>query len=147
MVDGDLDVLFQLELRRKELCRLCATWRSEVQVIQCAYPMPASWGPSEHELIDATLYEITESADFGLDTDRVPSQHVSADDDSGSDDGFHDPGSDAEGELLEAAEAVAMTDVYRALEDDLVYSFRGAELADHTVLFPAESSSPKKRRY
>ena len=57
-----------------------------------------------------------------------------------------EPDSDAEGDLLEAAETAAMTDAYHTLDEDMIYGFNGPDLDTHTILFPAQGSSPKKRK-
>ena len=60
--------------------------------------MPASWGPSEHDLNEAALYEITEMA---MDTGGASPENASVDEDEGDFDyGFYDPDSDAEGIYL-----------------------------------------------
>lgn len=141
--DGDTDFLYQLDIHRTQLCRLCVTWQAQVQVVPCAYPMSTSWGPSELELNEAAQYEVTESVDMGMDTGHLASE---AEDDGDFDYGFHDPDSDAEGDLLEAAETAAMTDAYHALDEDVIYGFNGPDMDTHTILFPAQGYSPKKRK-
>ncbi|KAH9828839.1 uncharacterized protein C8Q71DRAFT_859379 [Rhodofomes roseus] len=116
----DLDLLYQLQLHQQELCRLCATWQSQVLVIPCAYPMPASWGPSELELNEAALYEISESADMGEHMEQQAPHQDAGDDDGGDFDyGYHDA-DEADGDLLDAAEAAALTDAYHPSEDDVI---------------------------
>ncbi|KAH9912541.1 uncharacterized protein B0H18DRAFT_1088385 [Fomitopsis serialis] len=56
----DPDLEFQLIIRRDELCRLCVTWQKHVSAIPGAHPMSASWGPSECQLNEAALYEISD---------------------------------------------------------------------------------------
>ncbi|EPS94432.1 hypothetical protein FOMPIDRAFT_128943 [Fomitopsis schrenkii] len=135
----DEDLLFQLEQRQQDLCRLCVTWKAEVDVIPCAYSMHASWGPSEHRLHEASVYEVTESVDAEDD----------GDDDGDFDYGYHDSDSDTEGDLLDVAEAVAITDAYHAHDEaDLFYDFTSIASSDlQTVLLPTETPSPKKRKH
>ena len=45
------DIIYQLALRRKELCRLCARWKSTVQSIPTLNGTDADWGPSLMDLM------------------------------------------------------------------------------------------------
>lgn len=50
---------YQLRLRRRDLLRLCATWRKSLQSLGTRqYPVP-DWGPSEEELLDARVEQVT----------------------------------------------------------------------------------------
>lgn len=50
-------MVYQLDARKAKLCRLCATWQTQVHTIPSDHPMPACWGPLERELLDAAVYE------------------------------------------------------------------------------------------
>jgi hypothetical protein len=51
----DVDELYQLDLHRVELCRLCVQWETKVRLIPCAWTMPDSWGPSSITLGNTAL--------------------------------------------------------------------------------------------
>ena len=110
------------------------------------YPMPASWGPSEQELHQAAVYEISESVDQGEFADSHRAHAEEEEDDGDFDYGFHDSDSDQEGDLLEVAEAVAMTDAYHT-EVQLDFAFpSSSDLELQDIMLPAVNSSPKKRK-
>lgn len=114
--------------------------------------MHASWGPSEHRLHEASVYEVTESVDAEGQVNVSQSNQPFADDgddDGDFDYGYHDSDSDTEGDLLDVAEAVAITDAYHAHDEaDLFYDFTSIASSDlQTVLLPTETPSPKKRKH
>ncbi|KZT05136.1 uncharacterized protein LAESUDRAFT_737664 [Laetiporus sulphureus 93-53] len=55
----DEDLKYQLDLWRHHLCNLCMTWQGQVCFIPCAREMPASWDPSQEQLHDAAVYQVT----------------------------------------------------------------------------------------
>jgi len=147
----DPDLEFQLNIRRDELCRLCVTWQKHVSAIPGAHPMSASWGPSERQLNEAALYEISESAD--LDEHPEPELHQHStdeeDDDCDFDYGACNSDHEVDGDLLDAAEATALIDAYHATSEvDLDFDFSGlTDLDDQTLFLPMDSPSPSKKRH
>ena len=90
------------------------------------------------------MYEVSEAADLGSGPAELGHQPMDdeEDDDGDFDYGFHDSNSFQESDLLDAAEAAALTDAYHT----------GASL-DFNLLYLAESDSqdmmtctPKKRK-
>ena len=110
--------------------------------------MPKSWGPSEHELHEASVYEVVESVDVGDQASQSNRPPADEDDDGDFDYGYHDSDCDAEGDLLDVAEAVAITDAYHTHDGaDLLFDFSSLKDSDtQIVLMPTESPSPRKRK-
>jgi hypothetical protein len=133
--DANEALLYQLTIRQKQLCQLCATWQAKVRVIPDTSIMPASWGPSEEELLGVISSEVVgawrEDMVSNSDDDIQEDGGVSDDDDD-----------DDDGELLETLEATALTDAYRAHDEDS----EGLDLDvdDLYILDPVEKS-PRKR--
>ena len=110
--------------------------------------MSESWGPSEQELHEASAYEVLESVDMGDQASHSNKPTADEDEEGDFDYGYHDSDSDAEGDLLDVAEAVAITDAYHSQDgSDLLFDF--SSLTDYeaqTVMLPTDSPSPKKRK-
>ncbi|TFY57790.1 hypothetical protein EVJ58_g6817 [Rhodofomes roseus] len=146
----DPNLLFQLNIRRSELCRLCATWQHHVRAIPSAHPISASWGPSEYELNEAALYEISELTEMGEHSLQPESQNTLTDeeDDCDFDYGACDSDLEADGDLLDAAEATALRDAYHTSEVDLEFDFNAlADLDNQTLLLSTIGPSPPKKRH
>lgn len=139
----DEDMLFQLNLRQQELCRLCVTWQAEVRPITCAYPMPASWGPAEEDLVMAAQYEVSESTDMYEHMGQGHDQHTGDEEDNEDFNyGYHEEEEEEDGDLLAAAEAAALTDAYHDIDADPLFGFSGSEgSAD------VSDESPRKRKH
>ncbi|KAG2087443.1 uncharacterized protein F5147DRAFT_748525 [Suillus discolor] len=52
---------FHLGSRADELVNICVIWRKKVQCIPCAWPMTASWGPSDEALVQAAFSQARSS--------------------------------------------------------------------------------------
>jgi hypothetical protein len=67
MLKGDLDedssLMYQLHCRKISLARLCSVWQKKMQEISfpCLEAFPASWGPSESDILLALRLEYTAS--------------------------------------------------------------------------------------
>ena len=110
--------------------------------------MSQSWGPSEQQLHEASVYEVLESVDVGDQASQTNRPSADEDDDGDFDYGYHDSDSDAEGDLLDVAEAVAIADAYHTHDGtELLFDFSSLADSDQAVvLLPTESPSPKKRK-
>jgi hypothetical protein len=97
---------FQLNCYANRLCRLCAQWQARVRSIQPAYPMPSKWGPSEGELADAVIANV--SAGWNEESNDDNELYPESDEE-------RDRGDD---ELVELIESVAQADAYRDHESD-----------------------------
>ncbi|KAF8174532.1 hypothetical protein K438DRAFT_1771639 [Mycena galopus ATCC 62051] len=54
----DRGLIHQLEFRRQELCRLCATWRAAIRPIPFNADGLPEWGPSEEELMAVRIEDV-----------------------------------------------------------------------------------------
>lgn len=110
--------------------------------------MSESWGPTEYELHEASVYEVLESVDGGDQASQSNKPSADEDDDGDFDYGYHDSDSGAEGDLLDVAEAVAFADAYHTHDSsDLIFDFSSlADSEEQIVMLPTESPSPKKRK-
>ncbi|GBE78980.1 hypothetical protein SCP_0201770 [Sparassis crispa] len=147
--DNDIDLLYLLHRRRDRLSRLCVTWQSQVHAILCLTPMSSSWGPSEQELRDAAVYQVTGKwdKDESLMAQYNPGENQDDDEERVS----FDPPTDSEddGELVDAAEVVAFNDAYHELlaNPDLDTLLLDSSIVDDTKLLPVSPSryTPRKR--
>jgi hypothetical protein len=140
--ENDLDAIYQLDLLQQRLCRLCVTWQAQVRAIPCKWTMPASWGPSEEDLRDALVYKYTGSWESG-DNDTCRQVDVSeptSGDEIGDEVGSTDEDED-DGDLLEAAEAVAFTDAYHDNSESDVEAY-----LDDVPDLSSPTRPPRKRR-
>ncbi|KAF8147021.1 hypothetical protein K438DRAFT_1989989 [Mycena galopus ATCC 62051] len=76
----DPGLIHQLELRRHELCRLCATWRAAIRPIPFNADGLPEWGPSEEELMAVRIEDVvprTRTHDDGYEEeeDELESEH------------------------------------------------------------------------
>jgi hypothetical protein len=82
----DLDVLYQLNERRKVLLKLCVAWDAAVKIIPVGDHLP--WGPDLAELADARYFEYNESVIVqSVDREKLESLHVEEMDEGVEDDG------------------------------------------------------------
>ncbi|KAJ6581299.1 hypothetical protein B0H19DRAFT_1251527 [Mycena capillaripes] len=51
-------VVYQLKLRRKELCQLCATWKAAIRPIPFKIKGLPPWGPSDQELLAVRVEDV-----------------------------------------------------------------------------------------
>ncbi|KAJ7674150.1 hypothetical protein B0H17DRAFT_1161771 [Mycena rosella] len=56
--EGDLGVVFQLELRRHKLCQLCAGWNFVICSIPFSKAGLPGWGPTEAELLSVRIEDV-----------------------------------------------------------------------------------------
>lgn len=55
---GNAGVVYQLELRRQELCKLGATWRAAIRPIPYSTEGLPAWGPSEQEMMAVRIEDV-----------------------------------------------------------------------------------------
>lgn len=134
MIGNDANLVYQLELRAEELCRLCVIWRRNIR------PLPGddhgdAWGPSDKDLQDALVFEFNPHLTESEELDR---------DDSGeSDDGdWEDQDDVIDSELVESMEAVAFADEYRSGDEHFLYFDSDME---HVYTHATPDGSPRKR--
>jgi hypothetical protein len=96
------DTQYQLKRYAVMLCNLCAVWQANVRSIDCAYPMPESWGPSEAELTHAVIASVT-----------ARWVHVNEDVFVAGEEDSEEEADGVEDELLDVIESVALSDAYR----------------------------------
>jgi hypothetical protein len=140
MIIGDNeDLIYQLDLRARELCRLCVTWRSKLR------PIPVDddefWGPSANDLQQASELEFNPRWEDDSGTEEEDHRSGEGSDDSGEDWGGVRY-EDSDGDLIESLEALAFSDEYRPeVAQDIFPNFNdyGADK------YRASSSSPTKR--
>ncbi|KAG6915516.1 hypothetical protein DXG01_011112 [Tephrocybe rancida] len=94
----DEAILYHLELRRTSLCHLCALWQKSVNSLDSGdiESLPL-WGPSSDEILAATVAEVT----------------VSVNDDFDDEEFVHNPEDEADLELVDVMDTVALADSYR----------------------------------
>lgn len=61
-------MIYQLERRATELCRLCVSWERAVRAIPPQRTMPESWGPSAERLRSAASSEYQPSWEVNIET-------------------------------------------------------------------------------
>ncbi|KAG2115662.1 hypothetical protein BD769DRAFT_1363277 [Suillus cothurnatus] len=110
---------FHLGSRADELVNICIIWRKKVQCIPCAWPMIASWGPSDEALVQAAFSQARSS--FRDEDDDDESLEGDREGDGESDLEY---GEIEDEELMDAIEEIALADEYRydqnkELVDDL----------------------------
>lgn len=100
--DVNADIIYQLDIRRKELLALCRRWHPSLQVIPQARneEFQASWGPSIEELLAGSDVELS-AAETGK--QDLPDSSDDEQADSESDD------ASGEEDLLEM---IAFTEIY-----------------------------------
>jgi hypothetical protein len=66
-LDENSPLMYQLQCKKVSLARLCSIWQTKVQEISFPYAEagPASWGPSESDIMFALKMEYTASWDWG----------------------------------------------------------------------------------
>ncbi|KAG2123852.1 hypothetical protein DEU56DRAFT_917259 [Suillus clintonianus] len=104
---ADPVMFFHLRSRTDELLDICVIWKKKVQNIPCAWPMIASWGPSDEALVQAA-YNQAQSSFRGEDDDE--SLEGDGEDDCESDLEY---GEIEDEELMDAIEEIALADEYR----------------------------------
>lgn len=115
---GDPGMRYQMELRRKALCRLCVIWKKSAENLPCSISeyVLQPWGPTSDELFDQSIAAVT--ASWGDDSDPTTNSDSEVDDDEFDiqEDDDLDIG------LISALDAVDLSDVYRhGLEDSDIY--------------------------
>ncbi|GBE84393.1 hypothetical protein SCP_0603720 [Sparassis crispa] len=122
---------------------------SQVRAILCLTPMSSSWGPSEQELRDAAVYQVTGKWD--KDESLMAQYNSGENQDDDEERVSFDPPTDSEddGELVDAAEVVAFNDAYHELlaNPDLDTLLLDSSIVDDTELLPVSPSryTPRKR--
>ena len=131
-------------LRRQELCRICATWQKKVRSLprgDCG----DSWGPSDVELHNASISEVTGrwAEGSGSETEMAESSDDDSDAADAADWGDVDE-NESDGELMETLEAVACVDEYRVDgTSDVAYSLD--DFSHFQTSQRRSSVSPSKR--
>lgn len=137
----DHDVLYQLQLRSQELCRLCAIWQRKIRSLPKSNH-EQSWGPSDAEVQASAVSEVTENwAEEASDSEEEISEQSEDDIDNLDWEDWED--GENNGELMESLEAIALSDQYHVDDAaDLAYS-----LSDMSVqeFHHGSSMSPSKR--
>lgn len=67
----DEDLVYQIELWSKDLCRLCVQWSTEVQHVLPGWEVPDSWGPSSAELQGVSVENMMGSWAEGLNEGEI----------------------------------------------------------------------------
>ena len=98
---------YQLNLRLDHLCRLCVTWQSKIAHIPCPEVLPTCWGPTEAQLHQAAIYEVTADWDTGPNPARSSNHRESEDEFWAEGDQFAD---ELAGKLLDSVEATELND-------------------------------------
>ncbi|KAF7964775.1 hypothetical protein HWV62_3126 [Athelia sp. TMB] len=119
-----VDMLYQLERRERDLCRLCYFWKKSTSAIHISAD-DNTWGPSAEQIDQAGVYERAEH----VDAEPLPVDSESSD--SGSESWATD------GDLAEQVETVAFHDEYLAADTLL-------ESEEHNLI--EEITVPAKRR-
>jgi hypothetical protein len=140
MTIGDENIIYQLDLRAQELCRLCVVWRSKLR------PIPADidefWGPLADDLRQASELEFNPRWENDNDTEEEDCQSGEGSEDSGEDWGGVEY-ENFDGDLIESLEALAFSDEYRPeVAEDIFSHFSNFAAADK---YRSSSSSPTKR--
>ncbi|KAF9231237.1 hypothetical protein BU15DRAFT_7047, partial [Melanogaster broomeanus] len=103
---GSEDVLYHLDIRARELTRLCALWQPEVEGIPPLYDNSPSWGPSVMQIAAARVAErqASQNDDEDSDNDSSPMSDTNGDEDEDAD-------------ILDMVEDLGMLDMVS--EDDI----------------------------
>ncbi|KAJ6535698.1 hypothetical protein B0H19DRAFT_1213812 [Mycena capillaripes] len=114
-------VVYQLKLRRKELCQLCATWKAAIRPIPFKTEGLPPWGPSDQELLAVRVEDVVSK------TGNKAWEEDNDDDDDDDDDDDKDDyvSSDEEEEELpiEEIEAFQLGQIYP--EQSVYYEVSG----------------------
>ncbi|KAG6905344.1 hypothetical protein DXG01_003327, partial [Tephrocybe rancida] len=105
----DEAILYHPELRQTSLCRLCALWQKSVNALDSGdiESLPL-WGPSTDDILPATVAEVTASVKDDFDEEEF----------------VHNPEDEADLELVDVMDTVALADSYRNyLVDDSDMSY------------------------
>jgi len=102
--------VYQLHHQASMLTQICATWQAKVHSIPCAYQMPLSWGPSELELAKALVVKFNERWNEIVDNEEmVVDENV---EEESVEEVEVEVEVEIDEELLDAIEAIALSDVY-----------------------------------
>ncbi|KAG6904410.1 hypothetical protein DXG01_010279 [Tephrocybe rancida] len=105
----DEAILYHLELRQTSLCCLCALWQKSVNALDSGdiKSLPL-WGPSTDEILAVTVAEVTASVKDDFDEEEF----------------VHNPEDEADLELVDVMDTVALADSYRNYlvdDSDMLY--------------------------
>jgi hypothetical protein len=105
------DIIYQLILQERTLCRLCVCWQSKVRGVPCEGSADDRWGPSNVDLQGAATSEVVGGSLEYAEAVVADGCEDLSENDSVSE---IDVGIGENGDLLEEVENVAFADVYRA---------------------------------
>ncbi|KAJ3968131.1 hypothetical protein EV361DRAFT_806130, partial [Lentinula raphanica] len=105
--ESEDDVLYQLQRRRLELCKLCMVWDRTLSVLPLDPTLPP-WGPTELELATTALE---------LDSDSVVSDQEYVDEEASDDEVLDD---DVDVGLIESIDLLNLTDGWNAGTQEIV---------------------------
>jgi hypothetical protein len=93
--------MYQLQCKKVSLARLCSIWQTKVQEISFpdAEACPASWGPSESDIMLALKMEYTASWDWGEEEGEEEEEELEGADET-------------DGEIWDILETVAFGDAW-----------------------------------
>ena len=107
----DIDVLFQLQLRKLDLVQLCSVWQTDTRPVPTDKSLGPSWGPTQEELHDTATHAVSGSWD-----DCEPSQswwtRSGGSDSDGDSDGAPFDDLDFDSDLLDAVEFTDSLDTH-----------------------------------
>jgi len=104
-----MDLHYQLTRHAWHLKHLCIIWQSKTRMIPCN--KSADWGPSEAELHEMRMSEYHGSWNNAQDSEEL--MDIDENQKDGSDDEEEDDDDVVDGELLDAMDAVALTEEYQ----------------------------------
>ncbi|RDB20434.1 hypothetical protein Hypma_012497 [Hypsizygus marmoreus] len=135
----DIDLIYELEIQKQHLIKLCAVWLPNVQNVPCAYEVSCDWGPTE---------EAVEMAQILDSLPQMDTMNTFDDDEDDNDDDEEDfvYDEDEHEDLWNALELSELADSYRTSqkeEDSLSDLYKAPE--KWTAKQPSRSRSPKKK--
>ncbi|KAJ3722681.1 hypothetical protein C8R42DRAFT_579935 [Lentinula raphanica] len=97
------DIIYQLHLRRSEMCRLCVVWDRALSTLRLDHELLVPWGPSQNDLATAAAQ---------LDSDYVLNSSREEDEDDGEISDELEDYDGAEFGMLDCLDALDSADVY-----------------------------------
>jgi len=104
-------MVYQLHCQASMLTQIYATWHTKVRSIPCAYQMPLSWGPSELELAKTLVVKFNKRWNEIVDNEKMVV------DENVKEESVEEEEIDEK--LLDAIEAIALSDAYQDGSDNL----------------------------
>ena len=132
----DTDLVYQLDLRAKYLCRLCVIWRRDIRSMP-EHHYGDEWGPSDEDL--QVALEVEFNANW-MEEDNIPDGDQ--DDSDGSENAdCQDVEDQLDDELIDSMEALAFADEYRIMEEERLLYLDTSDISTYTT----PTGSPRKR--